>query len=696
MMRVSKNQMNIQYIMVFVFIAMLASFSFSQVYGQDWEGGAEELGITVYDDDYTVEKFATGVVYPTNMTFVGEDILVLEKNTGKVFRIQDNGIMYNEPVLDVPVIFQESAGLLGIASTSDHVYLYFTESLSGVDEYNDFKNSRDAVYQYDWNGKNLINPILIKELPSVNYHHHGGVITTGQNNEVYFVIGSQRVHTAFQNVPGDRSLETSSIFKIDTQNNNNIELFAMGIRNSFGLDIDPVTGYLWDTENGPDKFDEINLVKPRFNSGWEHAMGPAIISVGLNGKINYDRFLIQLHLQPFENFEYSDPEFSWYGTVAPTAISFPDKDGFTKYSDWLFAGGFQTGTVYNFQLNSDRTGFVFSTPGLSDLVLDDNDETDEIIFADGFQGVVDIKFHDGVMYVLSFGDGSIYKIYSKERAEEKKTWSAETLKLLKTRTDYEYVNLSNTDFRGMSLDNANISNVNLTNVNLSHSDLSYKDLTGTILRGADLTNANLTGVDLSGRDLTGTILKGLDLSDKDLTGTILKEVDLSSMDLTGVDLSHKDLTGTILKGLDLSDKDLTGTILYRATLTDTILPNDYLSGKNFESVIFDGVDLSGKDLSYSDFTYASFIDTNLENANLSQAIFVSTDLTKIKNKSLAGADLTGTSFGHSDLSHVDLSDVTLGATNFWNTDLSGHGSTIIYDANTLHYHLNNLVQKLFN
>ena len=74
--------MDIQYITVFVFITMLASFSFSQVYGQDWEGGEEELGITVYDDDYTVEKFATGVVYPTTMTFVGKDILVLEKYFG--------------------------------------------------------------------------------------------------------------------------------------------------------------------------------------------------------------------------------------------------------------------------------------------------------------------------------------------------------------------------------------------------------------------------------------------------------------------------------------------------------------------------------------------------------------------------------------------------------------------------------------
>jgi len=34
------------------------------------------------------------------------------------------------------------------------------------------------------------------------------------------------------------------------------------------MDFDPVTGKLWDTENGPNYGDEINLVEPGFNSGW--------------------------------------------------------------------------------------------------------------------------------------------------------------------------------------------------------------------------------------------------------------------------------------------------------------------------------------------------------------------------------------------------------------------------------------------
>ena len=49
--------------------------------------------------------------------------------------------------------------------------------------------------------------------------------------------------------------------------------YAYGIRNSYGLDFDPVSGKIWDTENGPQSGDEINLVEPGFNSGWNKIQG---------------------------------------------------------------------------------------------------------------------------------------------------------------------------------------------------------------------------------------------------------------------------------------------------------------------------------------------------------------------------------------------------------------------------------------
>ena len=584
---VSKNRMGILCILGFIFISIIASFSFLQVYA---------LPI-IYDDDYIVEKFATGLEFPTTMTFVGDEILVLEKNTGKVILIQDNGVSYNEPALVVPVNFQQEAGLLGITSTSDHIYLYFIESLSGfddlvsgwnyqVDDRIKIEDSKIVVYQYDWNGKKLINPILIEELPVFHGGHLGGVITTGLNNEVYFVIGDQwryttssgdvityNIDNTFQNIPVDTLYETGSIFNIDTESINSVELFAMGIRNSFGLAVDPVTGYLWDTENSQQNYDEINLVKSGFNSGWINIMGPSD---------RVDTNLDTIDSNPFGNFVYSDPKFSWYNGIAPTAIAFPDKDGFRKYSDSLFVGDFNNGRIYNFQLNSDRTGFVFSNPDLSDLVLDDNDKMDEIIFAEDITGgVSDIKFYDGAMYVVSIYDGNIYKIYSKELAEEKKPSKTERLKLLETRTAAEHINLSNTDFTGISFDNVSISNVNFTRANLSHANLSGHDITGTILTGANLSDANLTGLDLSSMDLTDTILIGANLSDANLTNAILRGSNLSDANLTNADLRDTvlvdaNLTNAILRGSNLSDATLAGAILTGIDLENAVITNTIL------------------------------------------------------------------------------------------------------------------------
>ena len=89
---------------------------------------------------------------------------------------------------------------------------------------------------------------------------------------------------------------------------------AYGVRNSFGLAIDPVTGKLWNTENGPSSYDEVNQIEPGFNSGWSRIMGP--VSRDLEG-------LADLFNMPGTNDSYSDPEFSWLATIAPTAIVFP-------------------------------------------------------------------------------------------------------------------------------------------------------------------------------------------------------------------------------------------------------------------------------------------------------------------------------------------------------------------------------------
>jgi len=348
------------------------------------------IAATVHDSALIVEKYIIGLSSPTSISFIGSDILVLQKNDGKVRLIRD-GILQSNEVLDVPVSNNSERGLLGIESVGNDVYLFFTESL--IDGGDPLGN---RIYKYSWNGTNLINPALMKDLPATpGPNHNGGVLAKNLDGDVFGIIGDLNRNGVLQNFPTGDPDDTSVILPVEPPG----AILAMGIRNSFGLTIDPITGNMWDTENGPATFDEINLISPNFNSGWEVIMGPAT-----QGQIN--------SLPGFENFVYSDPEFSWEQTVAPTSILFPDSISFANYTDSVFVADCNNGNLYNFTLNQTRDSFVFTNPDLSDLVLNTGDDSGEIEFGSGFGCITDLEMGpDGFLYVSSISDGIIYRIF---------------------------------------------------------------------------------------------------------------------------------------------------------------------------------------------------------------------------------------------------------------------------------------------
>jgi glucose/arabinose dehydrogenase len=61
----------------------------------------------VDDTNFAIERYSEGIEFPSSMTFLGpDDILVLEKNSGQVRRIV-NGAMLKEPLLDLPVAVKD-------------------------------------------------------------------------------------------------------------------------------------------------------------------------------------------------------------------------------------------------------------------------------------------------------------------------------------------------------------------------------------------------------------------------------------------------------------------------------------------------------------------------------------------------------------------------------------------------------------
>ena len=119
---------------------------------------------------------------------------------------------------------------------------------------------------------------------------------------------------------------------------------------------------------------------------------------------------------------YADPAFSWLNTIGVTDIEFlkSTKLG-SRYTNNIFVGDINNGNLYYFELNKDRTGLWFGYNNdydnneaalLSDLVADDKAEVSSIIFGKGFGGITDIKTgpEDGFLYILSYFNGSIYRI----------------------------------------------------------------------------------------------------------------------------------------------------------------------------------------------------------------------------------------------------------------------------------------------
>lgn len=366
------------------------------------------------------------LLFPTSMVFVDNDtLLVTQKNDGDVISII-NGTVKSQAAISVEVNNEGFKGLLGIAamekpSSSSHtkfVFLYFTESLGG-------DQTRNRVYRYEWNQENqvLVNGTMILDLPAEPESvHNGGKLEADRNGNLYAVIGDLSRDGQLQNVrQGPAADDTSVIIRIiqngsgaadnpfsKSSNERMQKYYAYGIRNSFGLAIDPISGLLWDTENGPDSYDEMNIVHPGFNSGWNQIMGPISHS-------SIEQENLEEELMIFDGSKYADPIFSWKDPVGLTDLEFLNSTALgLEYAYNLFVGDINNGNLYYFELNDSRTGIKLDDNDLEDLtdqVADDEQQLSEIVFGSGFEeGITDIETGpDGFLYILTF-NGSIYRI----------------------------------------------------------------------------------------------------------------------------------------------------------------------------------------------------------------------------------------------------------------------------------------------
>ena len=123
---------------------------------------------------------------------------------------------------------------------------------------------------------------------------------------------------------------------------------------------------------------------------------------------------------------YSDPEFSWRLPVGATDIEFLESSLLgDDLENNIFVGDINNGNLYFLKIDSNRSAIDMdnnvlnnrNTNGLQDLVADDKNERENIIFAKGFEGrITDIETgSNGNLYILTYFDGSIYRITHTEK-----------------------------------------------------------------------------------------------------------------------------------------------------------------------------------------------------------------------------------------------------------------------------------------
>jgi aldose sugar dehydrogenase len=157
------------------------------------------------------------------------------------------------------------------------------------------------------------------------------------------------------------------------------EIYSYGHRNPDGLDINPETGGLWESEFGPRGGDEINLIQPGKNYGWP------VITYG----IDYSGEKMGDGIQQKAGME--QPVYYWDPVISPCGISFYKGDAIPEWKNNLFVS-------------------ALSGQHLDRLVIKNNKIVgEERLLTDKNQRIRDVTYMNNMLYAIT-DDGVIYRI----------------------------------------------------------------------------------------------------------------------------------------------------------------------------------------------------------------------------------------------------------------------------------------------
>lgn len=289
---------------------------------------------------YRTEAFVSGLSVPWSIAFTSHDRILVAERTGAV-RIVDKGKLSDRPLYRFPDVFaQNEAGLLGI--TLDPAYSA-NRIVYAAYAYKDDRGIAVKVVRFIDGGNSIRDlEVLIDRIPGGIYHD-GTRLRFGPDRMLYISTGEGGQKGRSQ----DLSSLSGKILRIEPDGSippdnpfGKSPVFASGLRNSQGLDFDPLTGNLWATDHGPSTFDgppggdELNLIKAGGNYGWP--------------LVSHDRTAAGM----------TGPKAVYTPAVAPASLLFYRGSVLSRYTNDLFFGGLAGTGIYHVRLSADRQTVV--------------------------------------------------------------------------------------------------------------------------------------------------------------------------------------------------------------------------------------------------------------------------------------------------------------------------------------------------
>jgi len=286
------------------------------------------------------QPVVTGLPFPAAFTFTPTGRIIYGQRFSGQIHLFDPADGSDRLIGTIPNILSDGErGLLGLAflpgSAQLVVFAYATRLVNGTPTNQIIRVTAS------------LSVIFSSNVPSASIHN-GGRILFGPDGDLYAVIGEAANPANSQDLSrhAGKILRMTSSGGVPSDNPfpGNL-VWSYGHRNSYGFTFDPLTARLWQTENGPECNDEINLIAKGANFGW----GP--------------HETCATPPQPPANTNQDGPNpvmpLAWFTpTIAPTGAAFCVGCGLPSSEGTLFFGAYNTNQITRVVLDPSRTGIA--------------------------------------------------------------------------------------------------------------------------------------------------------------------------------------------------------------------------------------------------------------------------------------------------------------------------------------------------